>query len=96
MHREYIINEIRDIVTTFFQIDEEENSMEIDLGEDDVLLNNEYGVNSIALVNIVVEIERRFDIEIEDEYMTLDFMETIGTMADFIMEKLSSKDDNNQ
>jgi acyl carrier protein len=93
MDRKDVVNEIKDIVTTFFQYDDEESVEAIDLGEDDVLLNNEYGLSSIDMVSIVVEIERRFGIEVEDEYMTMEFMETIGTMADFVIEKLREKDD---
>lgn len=41
------------------------------------------------MVQIIVEIERAFDIKIEDEYLSMDFLSTIGSIADFVMEEKS-------
>lgn len=62
---------------------------EVELGEDDILNDGEWGIDSLIMVQIIVEIERAFDIKIEDEYLSMDFLSTIGSIADFVMEEKS-------
>ena len=50
------------------------------------LMGSIYGLDSLALLSIIVEIERRFDIEIPDEYMSLDFFSSAASIAEFVVE----------
>ncbi len=82
MERCEVINKIKTIIYLLAEVDSE-----IDLDEDDILNDGELGLDSLLLVQIIVEIEREFDIIIEDEYLSMDFLSTIGAMADFVMEE---------
>ena len=85
MNRQDVIKELKDIVLTFLNLNEDEFVVN-DIDEDDVLNDGEFGLDSLSLINVIVEIERRFSITIEDEYLSMDFLSSIGAMADFILE----------
>ena len=86
MEREQIIEKLTDILYTLSDVDEQ-----IELSEDDILNDGELGLDSLIMVQLIVEIEREFDIEIDDEYLSMDFLSTLGTIADFIMEEMKSE-----
>ena len=81
MDRQEVVNKIKEILLLL--VDMEDN---VELGEDDILNDGEWGIDSLIMVQIIVEIERAFDIKIEDEYLSMDFLSTIGSIADFVME----------
>lgn len=82
MERQEVVNKIKEILLLL--VDMEDN---VELGEDDILNDGEWGIDSLIMVQIIVEIERAFDIKIEDEYLSMDFLSTIGSIADFVMEE---------
>jgi len=84
MERQEVVNKIKEILLLL--VDMEDN---VELGEDDILNDGEWGIDSLIMVQIIVEIERPFDIKIEDEYLSMDFLSTIGSIADFVMEEKS-------
>ena len=84
MERQEVVNKIKEILLLL--VDMEDN---VELGEDDILNDGEWGIDSLIMVQIIVEIERAFDIKIEDEYLSMDFLSTIGSIADFVMEEKS-------
>lgn len=45
----------------------------------------ELGMNSVAFIQVIVEIEDRFQIEIPDEYLLFNNMNTVCKMASIIM-----------
>lgn len=82
MDREKIKAEIKDIITIFIEDIIDENA---ELQDEDILIGEEYGIDSVCLIQIIVEIERRFNIEIEDEYLTMDFLSSINAITDFVV-----------
>ncbi|MCI8716947.1 MAG: acyl carrier protein [Lachnospiraceae bacterium] len=84
MERQEVVNKIKEILLLLVDIEDE-----VELGEDDILNDGEWGIDSLIMVQIIVEIERAFDIKIEDEYLSMDFLSTIGSIADFVMEEKS-------
>ena len=84
MERQEVVNKIKEILLLLVDMEDE-----VELGEDDILNDGEWGIDSLILVQIIVEIERAFDIKIEDEYLSMDFLSTIGSIADFVMEEKS-------
>lgn len=48
------------------------------------LLNNMPELHSMAVVALAVALEREFDLEIDDEDLTGEVFETIGTLAAFV------------
>lgn len=45
----------------------------------------ELGINSIAFIQTIVEMEDRFQIEIPDEYLLISEMDTVYKMASIVM-----------
>lgn len=84
MERQEVVDKIKEILLLLVDMEDE-----AELGEDDILNDGEWGIDSLIMVQIIVEIERAFDIKIEDEYLSMDFLSTIGSIADFVMEEKS-------
>lgn len=82
MDRQEVVNKIKEILLLLVDMEDD-----VELGEDDILNDGEWGIDSLIMVQIIVEIERAFDIKIEDEYLSMDFLSTIGSIADFVMEE---------
>ncbi len=82
MERQEVVNKIKEILLLLVDMEDD-----VELGEDDILNDGEWGIDSLIMVQIIVEIERAFDIKIEDEYLSMDFLSTIGSIADFVMEE---------
>ena len=72
MERQEVVNKIKEILLLLVDMEDE-----VELGEDDILNDGEWGIDSLIMVQIIVEIERAFDIKIEDEYLSMDFLSTI-------------------
>jgi acyl carrier protein len=49
-------------------------------------------LDSMAVVALVVNLEREFDFEIDDEDFTGEVFETIGTLADFVEQNKGSSE----
>lgn len=47
-------------------------------------------LDSFGVVQLVTELEERFDITIDDEEFGADLFDTVGTLADFVDAKLAS------
>lgn len=60
------------------------NELELDESRYQVNLA-ELGMNSIAFIQTIVEIEDRFQIEIPDEYLLFSEMDTVYKMASVVM-----------
>lgn len=57
----------------------------MELNSDDYEKNLvELGVDSVAFIHVIVEMEDKFDIEIPDEYLVPGVMDTISNMAKII------------
>ncbi len=70
MERQEVVNKIKEILLLLVDMEDD-----VELGEDDILNDGEWGIDSLIMVQIIVEIERAFDIKIEDEYLSMDFLD---------------------
>ena len=62
-------------------------NLEIDpeeIGDSDVLFGGEMGLNSMAMVELVVGIEDEFDLEISDEDLSAEVFKSVQTVEDYI------------
>lgn len=84
MEREQIKKELLTIINPY--IDEKELTSEISEQSD---LINDLKINSAHLVDIVLDIEDKFDIMIEDDLIGK--MDTVGDSLDIISDKLTAQ-----
>lgn len=84
MEREKIKEDLLSIISPY--IDEKEITSEISEKSD---LINDLKINSAHLVDIVLDIEEKFDIMIEDDLIGK--MDTVGDSLDIIRDKLSKQ-----
>jgi acyl carrier protein len=58
----------------------------------DTDMKQEYGVNSVSLIRLIVACEETFAVEFTDYELDLDSYDTFGDLAASITEKLAKKD----
>jgi acyl carrier protein len=61
-----------------------------DLQRDTALFGALPELDSFGVVQLVTELEERFDITIDDEEFGADLFDTVGTLTDFVDAKLAS------
>lgn len=63
-------------------------NLEIDpgeIGDDDILFGGEMGLNSMAMIELVVGIEEEFNIEVSDEDLRPEVFESVNTIARYVI-----------
>ena len=63
--------------------------IEPDRIEEHKSLVDEYGVDSVSLLELVVGLEEEFGIEVGDDDFSLDHFETVNALAAFVRDRLS-------
>lgn len=81
MRREEIIQKLREIIRDNLKLDCDPEDIK---GTD---LIAELGINSVDALEILVWVETVFDITIEDDDLSIDIMETLDHLADYIERK---------
>jgi len=70
--------------------------LELNINKDDILsagrLDEMFGLDSIAILELVVGIEKEFNIKISDEYLTLETFQSVKTIAGHIRRLIRDKD----
>jgi len=62
----------------------------MELNRDTLLFGALPELDSFGVVQLVTELEERFDIRVDDDEFGADMFETVGTLTDFIDAKLAS------
>jgi len=97
MKRETVIEKLTEIVNDYFDTQEIQTRAQIDT----VLFGNDSVLDSMGLVNVIIDTESRFlDEDIEISLTSESAMSrrnspfrTIQTLADYIMEQIEAKDE---
>lgn len=82
MKREEIYKKIRDIMQATFR-----GNINIDSIDEHTNLIEEVGLNSIVGIEILVRIENEFDIEIDDDDLSVELLTSLDTIAAYIESK---------
>ena len=84
MIKEQMLKELKEIISVYVP----EQGLLKDLSDDKDLIND-LKINSAHIVDIVLDIEDKYDIMIEDDAIAK--MSTIGQSIEVVMEKLKNK-----
>ncbi len=80
------LEQIRTIVTTVLGI----NENDVELNENSALLGAIPEFDSMAVVSILTTIEDQYDVFVEDDEISAETFETLGTLHQFVIEKLAA------
>lgn len=83
---EPILEQLKDIIA---------NKLDVNLAVDEIdenvsLYEDGLGLDSIAIVDLIVSIEKDFSIGIEDEELNADLFKNLNTLAEFIQVKIKN------
>ena len=77
-------DEIKTLVIDVLQL----GSHAADFNQDTILMGNIAEFDSMAVVAILTSIEDMYDVEIDDDEIDVEIFETLGTLYQFIKEKV--------
>ena len=83
--KEELSEKLKSIVLSYIPEDEMPDTLDYDMD-----LINDLGVNSIHLIDIVIDVENEYDITISDE--ELQSMSTLNKVLEVLMVKLAEKE----
>ncbi len=83
---EIVLNQLKDIIANKLDVNLKIN--EID--ENVSLYEDGLGLDSIAIVDLIVAMEKNFSISIEDEELNADLFKNLTTLSEFIQGKIKN------
>ena len=81
-----MIEEIKQILNTVLQLDGRGS----DWDRDTMLLGSVPEIDSMAVVTILTTVEERYDVIVEDDEVSGETFATLGTLVDFVTEKVEN------
>lgn len=78
---------IKKILSEVLELGDRFDSMTVDT----ILLGNIPELDSVAVVTIILTLEKNFSISISDDEVSAKTFETLGTLANFVEKKLANK-----
>lgn len=79
------LEEVRNTLTNVLSINDRKST----LTEHSALLGSIPELDSMAVVNVITALEKQFDIMIDDDEISAEIFETLGSLTNFIEKKLS-------
>lgn len=79
------LEEVRDILSDALSLGGRKNS----LTKDSVLLGSIPELDSMAVVNVITAIEEHFGISVDDDEISAQTFETLGSLTHFVEQKLA-------
>ena len=80
--------EIKQVLSDVLGLGERINSMAIDT----FLLGNIPEFDSVAVVTVILALEKKFSISINDDEISAQTFQTLGTLVNFVKKKIAEKD----
>ncbi len=81
-----MIDEIREILRDTLQLGDRADSLDAS----SPLLGAIPEFDSMAVVTVLTMVEEEYGVEIDDDEVSADVFETVGTLADFVSQKVSA------
>ncbi|UII27574.1 phosphopantetheine-binding protein [Fulvivirga maritima] len=82
--------EIKKKIRSIIANDLDANINEEDLSDDVSLYDGGIGLDSIAIINLIVELENKFDISFDETEINAQLFSNINSLADFISGKMNA------
>lgn len=79
------LEEVRTTLTNILSINDRKDT----LTEHSALLGSVPELDSMAVVNVITALEEQFDIMIDDDEISAEIFETLGSLTDFIEKKIA-------
>ena len=79
------LDEVRNILADVMSLGDRKTS----LNEESVLLGDIPELDSMAVVNIITALEEHFDIAVNDDEISAEAFETLGSLTRFVEQKLN-------
>ncbi len=79
------LEEVKNILADVLSLGERKNT----LGENSALLGAIPELDSMAVVNVITALEEHFDITVDDDEISAETFETLGSLARFVEQKLA-------
>jgi acyl carrier protein len=79
------VEEVKNILSDVLSLGERKNSLK----EDSHLLGSIPELDSMAVVNVITALEEHFDITVDDDEISAKTFETVGSLAQFVEQKLA-------
>lgn len=83
---ETIVNQLKEIIATKLDVNLKVNEIDENIS----LFEDGLGLDSIAIVDLIVSIEKEFSLEITDEELDAGLFKSLNTLAGFIQGKLKN------
>lgn len=83
MQKQEIENKVCEVVSRLCQFNNDNIQVDSDLRDN-------YGVDSIVLVELLVEIEDAFGITFDSSFLSYEAFSTVGSISDYVYQKLNS------
>ncbi|MEO6823734.1 MAG: phosphopantetheine-binding protein [Nitrosospira sp.] len=78
------LEEIRNILSDVLSLGERKNSLK----EDSILLGSIPELDSMAVINVITAMEEHFGIVVDDDEISANTFETLGSLTRFVEQKL--------
>lgn len=78
---------LKKILSEVLELEDRLDSMTVDT----ILLGNIPELDSVAVVTIILTLEKNFSISISDDEVSAKTFETLGTLVNFVEKKLANK-----
>lgn len=83
---EAIVKQLKEIITGKLDV----NLKYDEIDENISLFEDGLGLDSIAIVDLIVSIEKQFSLSIEDQDLNADLFKNLVVLADFVQAKLTN------
>ncbi len=81
-----IIDEVKSVLKETLQLEDKINSFE----SDTPILGSIPEFDSMTVINVITALEERFGFEVEDDEITGETFETLGSLIKFVQQKLEN------
>lgn len=85
--KEEMVKEIQDLVVTKLEL-----KLEQDLTLETSFLKDGLGLDSVMLLELIIELELLYDIELDEDEVTVEHYSCLGKLIELIQSKLENND----